>query len=292
MPITYNPKLFSGDYYAQIYSETLTTAKTLSNNYVHIMPNVKTEQFVTTFSASITEQDYASDFDPATADRGSVTISDEKVMPLKKMFFTTVDPETLRFTRFGDDKMGAGARNLTITEFENKLLDTLIPQMARSIEVAFWSDIKTLAGTKLAAGNKIAKNASGLTVSNIYGEMEKVWKAIPSQVRATGQAVIYADESVKDLMILANLYENYKEKFIINGDSVSFLGTAVLFVPLGANTMFAGNKNEVVFATDVVNDEASIEIGKLNNYGDKLFFKSVYTRDKAIVVPSQKILYS
>ncbi|WP_299988724.1 hypothetical protein [uncultured Pontibacter sp.] len=255
------------------------------------MPNVKTETLVTTFAANIAEQDYSSMFDPIEASKGSVSIFDEKVRPIKKMFFTTVDPETLRFSRFGDSKMGAGARNLNITEFENKMLDVLIPQMARSIEVAFWNDIMALAGDVVPAGNKIAKAEGGLTVSNILNEVEKVWKAIPSQVRATGNAVIYADEAIKDLIVLANLHDDYKDRFVVNGDSVKFLGVDMLFVPLAKDAMFAGNKTEVVFATDVLNDEATIEINKVNNYSDILFYKSVYTRDKAIVIPAQKILY-
>jgi hypothetical protein len=288
MALSYSPNEFKGSHYAEIFAETLQNAETFAKGYVAIMANVKTEQFVTTASGSITEQDYVANVDITSAN-GGMSLSDVKVMPIKKMFLTTVNPEELRFTRFGDSKMGAGARNLNISEFENLMLDHLVPQMSKSIEDAFWASI--ISKAQAADTIKIAKDIDGLSTSNIVAEVEKVWTAIPAPVRATGNAVIYADYSVKDLIVLANLHDNYKDRFVVNGDSVKFLGVDLLFVPLGGHTMFAGNKNEVVFATDVLNDEASIEIGKVNNYSDILFYKSVYTRDTAIVVPTQKVLY-
>jgi len=284
----YTPNLYTGKHFSQIFSEIVYSTKTLEKNLVRLMDNVKWEQHVTTMGGDLTVQPYKSRL-AETDSQGTIEFSDVTVKPVKSMVYKEFTLEDLRGTRFTED-MKAGAANLESNEFLSAVLAYMQPKIALGAEKSFWAAIKTELNDVASVATKLTGVA--LTQDNIDEEITKVYNAIDDEILINGDVVIYADYSIKKLIVNNNTSQAYRDKFIVNADSVSYQGVTIEFLPLGANTMIAGRSSDFVWATDLAADMGSLQVEKVQANSDVIFFKGVFTQDQAVIIPEQKVIYS
>jgi len=231
--------------------------------------------------------------------------------------------DELRNSRFSKD-MATGAANITSNEFEQAVLGHCIPRLGKSYERLAWNGITAATKAAIAASGTatvkqkawaaaqpatftngliamliasdqaIEVSGTANTISNLKDEYNKVFTAIPNEVFELGDTVIYAPYADKKLILQANQAQTYRDVFTVAGDSFSFLGVKIEFVPIPSNVKAAGRggaSGDFIWGTDLLADTNTLEVGKVNNVGEEIFMKQITSLDTAIVVPTQKLLY-
>lgn len=270
----------------------------------------------------------------ALAAANDLKFGDRKVLPKKIMAFDNWLMDQLRSTRFGAS-MAEGANNIGSTEFEQAATGYLIPRMGKSYEALLYQSItqetkdaiaasatipasqkawaaarpagefdgiitKMITATAAEAGGGVVKSVvsvGALTTSNAIEEYANIYKAIDQAELEEGNVVIFAPLSDFQIIQLANLNQEFRDKFVVTGSGatavVTFLNIPVEFVPTGGPRFAgkAGVEGDFVHATDLTSDaDTTFVIGKVNNYSDDLFFKMVATADTTVLSSSKKVL--
>ena len=323
----YNPKVFEGEHAQEIFSEVIHRNNTVEKGLVRVLDNIKNEVTLTAVEGEIPYSEYKEDIKEADLATYTDTLkfADFTVNPKKIMALTTFGMDDLRNSRFSKD-MAAGAANITSNEFEQAVLGHCIPRLGKSFERTFYNSVTQATKDAVAAdavsgytagekalvaslpvgkvdgllvqiivsklGVKVAGAAK--TVANLQAEYNKLFTAIPSELIGSADLRIFASYADLQLIMQANAAQQYRDIFVVNGMEASYLGVKIEFVPIPSNVMFAGNagaSGSFILATDLLSDVATLEIGKVNNYGDRMFLKQVCTLDAAIAIPTQKVLY-
>jgi hypothetical protein len=159
-------------------------------------------------------------------------------------------------------------------------VDGLLAQL-----IAFSANIIQVAGT-------------AIVISNLVDEFNKLYSAIPDEVRTATDARIYANYNIRALILQANLARVYRDAFVVEGSGAEahffFLGVEIEFVPLPANCLIAGRgmgSGDLISGTDLTSDHQTLEINKATMVGDLFFAKQVCSLGTLVVVPGQKVLY-
>jgi len=315
--VQYNPNKWTGDHFQEIFAEILEANNTVSKGLVRVLDDIKFEQFVTTMGGDIPLQAYSDD--PQTPS-DSIKFADAVVSPKKLMAHTRFTPEQLRSTRFNKD-MKSGAANIASNEFETVVINYSTLKISKSFITTFWSSITSAGKAAVAAsstatasqkawaaaqpdgfidgivaelilsGKAIAETNAAFTATNLKTVFEKAYAKIPTALHSTDDKLIYAPHSVKPLIDVANTKETYRDLFVVSGGNYSYLGIQIEFVEIPDNSLVIGRSSDLVLATDLLSDVGSLEVGKVNNEGDKMFIKGVMTLDAAVLVPEQKVLF-
>ncbi|RSK33957.1 hypothetical protein [Hymenobacter metallilatus] len=270
----------------------------------------------------------------ALASKNDMKFGDRKVMPKKIMAFDNWLMNQLRSTRFGAS-MAPGAANIGSTEFEKATTTYLVPRMGKSYEELIYQSITpetkaTIAGaagvpaaqkawaaaqpdgefdgliarmisaTDSTVGGGVVKfvaaPAGGVVESNIVTAYADIYKKIDKAELEEGNVVIFAPLDDFQILQLANLNAEFKDKFVVTGQGkdakVTFLNVPVEFVPTGGPRFAgkAGEDGDFVHACDLTSDDSTFEVGKVNNYSDDLFFKMVAAADTTVLNSGKKVL--
>jgi hypothetical protein len=284
MAITYKPSVWVGSHYQDFFAESLYANATVGKNLVRFIPGIKTEIQLTTTQGAPVVQPYA--LTPTTP-QGSLNWVDRTLKPSKSMIHDRFDPNQMLATQFSED-MAAGATNLTSARQMKITSEYLVPRVSKLIEKAFWQQVyDELTGST----TNIDRTGAVLSVATILDEIKAVYAAIPGEVLATGEQMMYLPEPAKQLVLIANNDRQFRDLLSVSADgSIKYLDCPLAFVPLPANTIIAGNSREFVWGTDLLSDEGKMEINKVSNESDEMFYKIVFTLGAAVQVHSQKVL--
>jgi hypothetical protein len=283
MAITYNPKVWVGPQFEEIFSEVLYANNTVDKGLVRFLQNIKSSTQLTTLGGAPVVQNYA--LTPSTP-QGNLNFSDVTLAPVKRMVHDRFDMNQMLNTQFSED-MPAGAANMNSPKYLKAVEAYLIPRISKAIEAAFWQLITDSLG---AATTNIDRVGAVLTASNILDEIKAIYAAIPGEVLATGEAKMYLPMAAKQLVLIANSDRTYRDLLTVNGESISYLDCPIEFVPVAANTIVAGRASDFIWGTDLLSDEGSLEVNKVTNESDEMFYKLVFTLGAAVCVPTQKVL--
>jgi hypothetical protein len=313
----YSPIIWKGAPYAEIFSEILFANATVDKGLVRVIDNIKAETQVTTLSGEIPLVAYS--VSPTISVSDNIAFGDATIRPVKLMGLTKFDMDGLRASRFGSGMKG-GAKNMDSNEFLNAVLNYATPKLGLSFEKNFWNGFTATSKTAIAAGSATTTqktyataqtagftdgvisrlmqstgiiSVAGTTLtSNLKAEFNKIYGAIPDECLMDGDFKLFASKKALKLIKQANQAETYRDVFVVNGDAVEFLGIKIEFVPVGDNVVIGARATDLILGTDLLSDIGSIEVGKVNNYGDEMFLKAVMSLDSAVVVPNQKVLYA
>ena len=150
-----------GKAFEPVITEILFQNKTVADNLVNFVEDVKANTIFTENTNTVSMQAYVA---TAPGASGSISLKDTLVTPVKVMYYDEFNPETLRTSRF-NRTMAPGAWNIASTEFDKQVLNKLALNISADMESKFWNG--ALAATKsTVAGLTGATNGiSGTTVS-------------------------------------------------------------------------------------------------------------------------------
>jgi len=133
-----------------------------------------------------------------------------------------------------------------------------------------------------ALGLRVKVAGTTITSSNIFTEYGKLYTGVPSQVLHSklDTAMIYAPYSHLALINQYNTANTYKSDVFladIAKKSYSFQGLKINFVPLPENCMIVSTKANTIWCTDLLDDMSYLEINKVQNNADTMYYKAVFT---------------
>lgn len=325
MAFTYAPVKHTGKFASEIFSEIVEQANTTAKNLIRFFDNVKDEVNLTSMTGDVNFYKYKEDIretDFATY-TDTLAAADRTLTPRKMQSIVFFKMDDLRNTRFVDG-MAAGAANIESKTFEEAVRAYLNPRYAKGFEKKIWVGITLATQAAIAASNTatasekawaaaqqptandvtdgliaqsivrntISRTAAVITTSNLKTEYEKVLTDLPSAVLADSESLIFAPHSHKVMIDIFNSSQTYRgDIFRVSGESYSYLGKNIEFVPLPENCLVAGKGQEFGAATDLLADAVAFEVGKVNNVGDQMFGKLTCSLATDLVVETQKVLY-
>ena len=132
-----------------------------------------------------------------------------------------------------------------------------------------------------AVGKRVKVAGTTIDASNIFTEYGKLYTGVPSQVlhSKVEAPFIYAPYSHLAFINQFNTANTYKsDVFVADKASgkYSFQGIDIKFVPLPENCMIVACKSSLVWCTDLTDDLNYLEINKVYNNADDMFYKSVF----------------
>lgn len=150
-------------------------------------------------------------------------------------------------------------------------------------------------------GEYLRVDGTTVTSANIAAEYAKVYNAIPANVLndTDKPVIIEAPLSHRQLMRTANnsVGAASNQNFLFENDAIdskcSYNGVRVSFVNLPANVMIAHPTKALFINADAVNEESNfMEIGKMANGSDWIYFKNVWAYNHAVMNQARNVLYS
>lgn len=157
------------------------------------------------------------------------------------------------------------------------------------------------ANAVVAKGEYIKVDGTTITAANIAAEYAKIYAAIlPDVLNNTDlPVVIEAPLAHRQFMRTANnaVGAATNQNFLFENDAIdskcSYNGVRVSFVNLPANVMIAHPSKALFINADAVNAESNfMEIGKMANGSDWVYFKNVWAYNHAVMNQSRNVLYS
>lgn len=150
-------------------------------------------------------------------------------------------------------------------------------------------------------GEYIKVDGTIITASNIADEYARIYQAIPADVLADTDkpVIIEAPLAHRQFMRTANnsVGAASNQNFLFEGDAIdakcSYNGVRVSFVNLPANVMIAHPSKALFINADAANEESNfMEIGKMANGSDWIYFKNVWAYNHAVMNQARNVLYS
>ncbi len=147
-----------------------------------------------------------------------------------------------------------------------------------------------------ALGTRIKVAGTTITSSNIFTEWGKLYAAANTALlhSATDTPVIYAPFDQLPLINQYNSANTYKsDVFLVDiaKKTYSFQGIEIKFVPLPSNCMILGTKRNFVWCTDLLDDTTYLEINKVQNNADTMFYKCIFTLESLVRNQTFNTLY-
>lgn len=207
--IVYTPVEFRGKAAEPIIEEVLFENATINEGLVSFEDDVKADTIFTESSATAVMQAYTSGAPSAS---GDLKAFDTQVSPVKFLYYTEFDPNTLRTSRFKRD-MKPGAWNTFSDEFERVVIGGVYAkQISLDVEAKFWSN--ALAATKTAV--------AGLTPG-------------------TGQLSVGAAEQALVASTTAGLFDGVVQKMIYNSSNAAGSAAVGGRIKVAGTTITAAN---------------------------------------------------
>jgi hypothetical protein len=140
------PAKFTDTVYEEIMTEIYMKNKTIANDLVRFMTDVKASGRIRAISATVADQAYSNT--PSAS--GSITLEEREVTPVKREFYDTFDYETIRQSSMADG-MSAGAANIINDEFTTAAMGVVGGKASRFVESRFWNAATSASKTAVAA---------------------------------------------------------------------------------------------------------------------------------------------
>ena len=148
-------------------------------------------------------------------------------------------------------------------------------------------------GGSAAVGGRVKVVGTTIDASNIKAEYAKVFSAIPAEVLQNGmKPTIYAPYSHAQLIAeFNNNVANYKDAFLVDGDTYSYNGLKIEFVPFPENVLLCAKKEHIFWVTDLVSDVNTMKMDKIANNREDYFLKSAMSIGSHVANQKFNVLY-
>jgi len=145
-------------------------------------------------------------------------------------------------------------------------------------------------------GSRTKVEGTTITASNIFTEYGKLYTGAPSVVlhNKIEKAFIYAPYSHLAMINQYNTANTYKsDVFVVDmvAGTYYFQGLPIKFVPLPENCMILAVKSSIIWVTDLTDDLNYIQIEKLQNNADDMFYKFVFLLESHVRNAKFQTLY-
>lgn len=149
------------------------------------------------------------------------------------------------------------------------------------------------AGGAAAVGERLKVVGTTIDASNIKAEYGKVYSAIPAEVLESGEMpIIYAPYSHRQLIAeFNNNVANYKDAFLVSGDTYSYNGVKIEFAPFPENVILCARKSHLFWVTDLQSDVNRMKMDKIASNREDMFLKNIMSIGAHVANQKFNVLY-
>lgn len=303
------------------FYKSLKKAHTLDKEYIRVIPNVTKEVYlhklvmanntisqVDTRDCAWTPQQRIQ-LTGITMDVNNYKINDEQCMEQLDSVYSEMTYNSIGATKDQWPAAHDGGESL-----ESAVMFHLQNSLANDIERIIWGgNGNSVAGVQdgivdkaLASANTIKVTGQTIDATNVLGEIQKVYDAIPNVVLNDGEfdpekaaVKIFVDMNTMRYLrqALSTVPTNYQvilPSFAIEGGRIFYMGVEIVVVGLPANTMVAASKDNLVFITDLLSDTQEIRAQFGNDLKDEamLYIKGAYRANAGFIFDDEVVIYS
>lgn len=303
------------------FYKSLQKAHTLQNDYIRVIPNVtkqvKLHKLVMANNtiSQLDNRDCAwSPVQRITLNESLLQVDNYKINEEQCMEELDSVWSEMQYAQIGATKDSWPSNTDGNESLESAVMFHLQNSLANDIERIIWGgNGNAVAGIQnglidkaLASANTIKVTGQTIDATNVLGEIQKVYDAIPNVVLNDGE---FDPEKAKvrifvnmDIMrylrqALSTVPTNYQvilPSFAIEGGKIFYMGVEIVVAGLPANTMFAASKDNIVFVTDLLSDTQEIRGQFGNDLKDEAMFyiKGAYRAAVGMVFEDEVVIYS
>lgn len=296
---------------AEIFANAIQGANTLKNDYLNVIARVKNEKVklnkFTSGAGLSQEDDRDCAWDPTTG----ITLGEKEVdmVNLKVNAEQCIDELD---SLFSQDQYSAVKRGEMPADFETFMLNRISRGVGLDIEKYIWSaavasgdPVDGIAVQAAADAATVKVNGTTLTASNVLGEIEKVYAAIPDAVLdvqdedpEAGKVRVFVSPKTYRFVLQAlsttptGVNVTLPNWTIENG-VINYLDVEIAKAQgMADDTMFAAAKSNLVFATNLLED-AEIRGSKGASLKDEnvYYIKAQYRMAATYVFSNEVVIY-
>lgn len=248
-------------------SQALLENRTLDNEWISVLPNVKYKAHLRKFDVS----DILKTRTDAFSDNGTANRTD-KVLTLEDLEVNSQLPIYDFEQDWQARQMRSGAMNTNLAaNFQDFVIDRYTRQVADEIEQVIWNGDTTGSGflsvmdgldKKLSgSGSTISKTITSATSkSNVISQLDAVYKDIPDEVYRKGDVAIFVPFSTGKFYRQAVAGQSNEAYYGAIDRQLSYIDVPIYEVPLPSTTYVAGQSSNMFFGTDLINDFSEISL--------------------------------
>ena len=142
-------------------------------------------------------------------------------------------------------------------------------------------------------GERLKVVGTTITSANIKTESDKVYEAIPSEVLENGEMpTMYAPYKHRQLIATYNNnVANFKDAFLVDGDTYTFNGVKIVFVPIPENVILCARKSHLFWVTDLISDINEIKVDYIANNRRDWFLDAIMSIGAHVANQKFNVLY-
>lgn len=313
--ITYTVKN-NGEWFYQ----SLQKAHTLANDYIRVIPNVtkdvKIHKLVMANNtvSQVDNRDCAwSPVQRITLNEATFSVKNFKINEEQCMEELDSIWSEMQYRQIGATKDEWPASTDGNESLESAVMFHLQNSLSQDIERIIWGGSgNTVAGVQdgivdkaLASSTSIKITGQTIDATNVLGEIQKVYDAIPNVVLNDGEfdpekaaVKIFVNMDImrylrQALSTVATSNQVILPSFAVEGGKIYYLGVEIVVVGLPANTMIAASKDNLVFVTDLLSDTQEIRAQFGNDLKDEstLYIKGAYRANAGMIFDDELVIY-
>lgn len=303
------------------FYKSLKKAHTLDKEYIRVIPNVTKEVYLHKLvmaNNTISQEDTRDcawtpqqriQLTGMTMDVNNYKINEEQCMEELDSIYSEMTYNSIGATKDQWPAAHDGGESL-----ESAVMFHLQNSLANDIERIIWGgNGNSVAGVQdgivdkaLASANTIKVTGQTIDATNVLGEIQKVYDAIPNVVLNDGEfdpekaaVKIFVDMNTMRYLrqALSTVPTNYQvilPSFAIEGGRIFYMGVEIVVVGLPANTIVAASKDNLVFITDLLSDTQEIRAQFGNDLKDEamLYIKGAYRANAGFIFDDEVVIYS
>jgi len=257
-------KLYAGKAAAGFMSASLLSGETLAKGNLTVLPNVAFKVNLNNFNlAAAAVADATCDFTTA----GDITYVEKALAP-KRLQVNKALCKNDWLSTWAGANMRAGLDGTLQTDFATYLISYAGSLVGQQVETSIWSGASGSSGqfdgfeALLTADTTVVDVTAGtLAAANIIAEIGKVRDAIPNAVYGQDDLAIYMGTAAFKFYISAQAALGYLNQYHAGVTESNFEGIPIKWAPgMAANTMVAGRKSNMFFATDLEGDMTEVKL--------------------------------
>jgi len=270
---------YAGEFAGKYIAAALLSAKTLDNQYITIMPNVKFKSVIQKIDVNSIVNNASCDFTTS----GTVALT-ERILEPKEL------QVNLRLCKqeFVDSwqalQLGYSAFDEIPKDFNDFLISYVGGKVAEATEISIWRGTtatngefgglyNALSSSVVAGGTNapVTSSVSGsITSANVLTALNALVDAIPQEVYGKEDLMIYVPTNVvkayQQALGTAGTSNGYLGQVTVGEKPLNFNGIEMAFCPgLGSSAMVAAQKSNLFFGTGLLSDYNEVRVLDMAN---------------------------
>ena len=264
---------YAGEASGKYIAAALLSAKTLDQEAVTIMPNVKYKSIVQKLDVSGIVHDASCDF----TNSGSVSLG-ERVLEPKELQVNLELCKSEFVSSWEALQLGYSAFDEIPADFNDFLVSYVGGKVAEATEQSIWAGtaatngefggflpIISASAATAGAGDAIQSSESGsITTSNVIAKLDALEDAIPDTVYGKEDLVIYIPTNVAKAYQRAigqNYANGWNNQVTVGNKPLDFNGIPLVHCPgMSASYMVAAQKSNLFFGTGLLSDYNEVKV--------------------------------